>query len=110
MFMKFLFRSAMLCSALLLFGATTVLAQGSCTSCTTQSSTLALSATIDTAVQLVISTGPSGATVSGSAGVFAVSLGTVNGFGVGAPASGVTVALSGSGATYTTPIFVTPSF
>jgi hypothetical protein len=60
---------------------------------------------------LVISTGSGGAVVSdGGSGAYTVPFGTVNGLGVGTPAAGVTVATSGSGATYTTPISVTPNF
>jgi len=88
----------------------TAAAQGSCADCTTVSSNLTLSATAQTAIQLVISTN-GGATVSdGGSGAYTVPFGSVNGLGVGTPGSGVTVATSGSGATYTTPISVTPSF
>jgi hypothetical protein len=103
-------RFVVLCAALLVFGAASAYAQGSCTNCTTVNSNLTLSATAETAIELVIATGTSGATVSGSAGAYTVSFGNVNGLGLGTLAAGVSVAASGSGATYTTPIFVTPNF
>ena len=88
----------------------TAAAQGSCANCTTVSSNLNLSATAQTAIKLVISTN-GGVTVSDSgSGVYTVPFGSVNGLGVGTPDTGVAVAVTGSGATYTTPISVTPSF
>lgn len=81
---------------------------------TTASSDLAMGATVQTAVQLNISTSvaPAGAAVSGAAGSgeFTVSLGDVNGLGIGTPATGVSVVADSTGATYSTPINVTPVF
>lgn len=86
-------------------------AQGSCSNCSTVDASLTLSATAETAVTLTIATGPSGAAVEpDGAGAFSVSFGNVNGLGIGTPAANVTVKKSGGGATYTTPITVTPAF
>ena len=51
-------------------------------------------------------TASGGATVTGSNGVFSVSLGSVNGLGIFTPAPGVSVSKSSSGATYTTPVTI----
>jgi hypothetical protein len=56
---------------------------------------------------IAVQTSGGGATVSGTAGVYSVPFGNVNGLGLGTPASGVSVSRSSSGATYTTPINVT---
>jgi hypothetical protein len=87
-------------------------AQGPMVGVSTTTSELEMSATVQTAVQLNISTGSGGATVSGSnaTGLFSVSFGNVNGLGLGTPAAGVTVVTDGSGALYKTPINVTPVF
>ena len=87
-------------------------AQGPVVDSNTTTSELAMSATVQTAVQLNISTGSGGATVSGSnaTGLFSVSFGNVNGLGVGTPSAGVTVVTSGSGALYKTPINLTPMY
>lgn len=62
-------------------------------------------------ITIAIGTGSGGATVTnGGSGAFSVSFGNVNGLGIGTPASGVSVSTSPSGATYTTPITVTPTF
>lgn len=75
-------------------------------------SELAMSGTVQTAVQLNISTGSGGATVTGdnSTGLFSISFGNINGLGVGTPAAGVTVVSDGSGALYKTPINLTPLY
>jgi hypothetical protein len=108
------FRNTLRLSALLiamLMFAGMAAAQGSCTSCTTVNSNLTLSATAETAINLTIATGSGGATVSGSAGAYTVPFGSVNGLGIGTPASGVTLGtVDSTGAVYTTPIFVTPNF
>lgn len=97
--------------ALFLFAGNASAQTGSCTNCTSVSSNLTLSATVQTAIQLTIATGSGGATVTdGGSGAYTVSFGNVNGLGVGTLGSGVAVSTSGSGATYTTPISVTPSF
>jgi hypothetical protein len=110
MSLKNILRLGVLLAAMAIF-ATTAAAQGSCSSCTTVSSNLTLSATAETAIQLVISTGSGGATVTdGGSGAYTVPFGNVNGLGIGTPAAGINVSASGSGATYTTPINVTPNF
>lgn len=87
-------------------------AQGPVTNASSTSSELELTATVQTAVQLNISTGSGGATVSGSTstGLFAINFGNVNGLGVGSVASGVTVVADPSGALYKTPINLSPVY
>lgn len=74
--------------------------------------TLQMNANVVTAMSLTISqdTANSGATVNSDANDFWVDLGDVNGLGTGSPSSGVSVAVSSSYATYTTPINLTPNF
>ncbi|HBB86520.1 MAG TPA: hypothetical protein DC047_02765 [Blastocatellia bacterium] len=90
----------------------TAAAQGPVANLATTSAQLEMSATVQTAVQLNISTGSGGATVSGSnaTGLFAINFGSVNGLGIGTPASGVSVTADGSGALYKTPINLTPVY
>ncbi len=90
----------------------TAVAQGPAVGTNTTTSELAMSATVETAVQLNISTGAGGATVAGSTstGLFSISFGNVNGLGVGTPAAGITVVTDGSGALYKTPINLTPIY
>jgi hypothetical protein len=87
-------------------------AQGPVVGSSTTTSELEMSATVQTAVQLNISTGTGGATVSGSnsTGLFSVSFGNVNGLGLGTPAAGVSVVTDASGALYKTPINLTPVY
>lgn len=87
-------------------------AQGPVVNASTTTSELEMSATVQTAVQLNISTGSGGATVSGSnsTGLFSISFGNVNGLGLGTPAAGVSVVANGSGALYKTPINLTPLY
>lgn len=87
-------------------------AQGPVTNASSTSSELELTATVQTAVQLNISTILGGATVSGSTstGLFAINFGNVNGLGVGSVASGVTVVADPSGALYKTPINLSPVY
>jgi hypothetical protein len=89
----------------------TAFAQGTVIDNSETTAELGMSATAQTALTLDISTN-GGASVSGAAGSgeFTINLGNVNGLGVGTPASGVSVAVNGSGATYTTPITLTPIF
>jgi hypothetical protein len=61
-------------------------------------------------VSLTVQTATGGATVTGSAGVFSVSLGNVNGLGIGTPAAGVSKSISANGATYTTPVKLTVTY
>lgn len=97
--------------AAILVSANHALAQGSCSNCSTVDSNLTLTETAETAITLTINTGSGGATVSDDgSGAFSVFYGNVNGLGVGTTAAGVSVSTSVSGATYTTPIIVTPAF
>lgn len=87
-------------------------AQGPVIDAATTTSELTMTANVQTAVQLNISTGSGGATVSGSnaTGLFEVNFGNVNGLGIGTPSAGVTVVTDGSGALYKTPINLTPVY
>jgi hypothetical protein len=87
-------------------------AQGPALDASSTTSELEMSATVQTAVQLNLSTGAGGATVSGSnaTGLFSVSFGNVNGLGLGTPAAGVSVITDGSGALYKTPVNLTPVY
>lgn len=87
-------------------------AQGPVVDAGTTTSELEMTATVQTAVQLNLSTGSGGATVSGSnsTGLFSVSFGNINGLGLGSPAAGVTVVADASGALYKTPINLTPVY
>jgi hypothetical protein len=104
-------RFAFLLAALFAFGGSAH-AQGPALDAPTTTSELEMSATVQTAVQLNISTGTGGATVSGSnaTGLFSVSFGNVNGLGLGTPAAGVSVVADASGALYKTPINLTPVY
>jgi hypothetical protein len=74
-------------------------------------SNLEMSATVQTTVQLNISTSAApGATVGGSDGAFTIDFGNVNALGIGTPASGVTVSAGTGSALYTSPIVLTPVF
>ena len=97
--------------ALFLFTGTAA-AQGPLVDNSRSTSSLEMTATVQSAVQLNISTGNGGATMSGSnsTGIFNISFGNVNGWGVGTPTSGVTVAQDSSGALYKTPINLTPVY
>lgn len=90
----------------------TAAAQGPVVGTNTTTSELAMSASVETAVQLNISTGSGGATVAGSTstGLFSISFGNLNGLGVGTPTAGITVVTDGSGALYKTPINLTPIY
>ncbi|MET0645804.1 MAG: hypothetical protein ABW208_04235 [Pyrinomonadaceae bacterium] len=98
-------------AALFVFGGAAY-AQGPVVDASSTTSELEMSATVQTAVQLNISTGAGGATVSGSnaTGLFSVSFGNVNGLGLGTPAAGVSVVSDASGALYKTPINLTPVY
>lgn len=104
-------RFAFLLAAFFTFGVAAH-AQGPVLGATTTTSELEMSATVQTAVQLNISTGAGGATVSGSnaTGLFSVSFGNVNGLGLGTPAAGITVVADASGALYKTPVNLTPLY
>jgi hypothetical protein len=104
-------RFAVLLAALFVFGGAAY-AQGPVTGAATTTSELEMSATVQTAVQLNVSTGAGGATVSGSnaTGLFSLSFGNINGLGLGTPAAGVSVVADASGALYKTPINLTPVY
>jgi hypothetical protein len=106
-----LVRLALATMALFVFAAIAS-AQGPVINNNTTTSELQMNATVQTAVQLNISTGSGGATVSGSnsTGLFSVEFGNINGLGLGTPASGVSVVADGSGALYKTPINLTPVY
>ncbi|HEV2913744.1 MAG TPA: hypothetical protein VGX92_10740 [Pyrinomonadaceae bacterium] len=108
---RFPLRFGVLLAALFAFGGAAY-AQGPVINGSSTTSELEMSATVQTAVQLNISTGAGGATVSGSnsTGLFSVSFGNVNGLGLGTPAAGVSVVANGSGALYKTPINLTPIY
>ena len=117
MFSYLPFRLAVLVVALLVFSGTAA-AQGTQGPSTTSPSysVLTLSATAQTALQIDITAGAGGATVTGatqenSTGAFSLSFGNVNGLGIGTPSSGITMTTRDSGgALYTTPITLTPYF
>lgn len=104
-------RFAVLFASLFIFAGTAA-AQGPVQNAGTTSSELEMSATVQTALQLNISTGSGGATVSGSnaTGLFSIAFSNVNGLGMGTPAAGVTVVADASGALYKTPINLTPVY
>jgi hypothetical protein len=105
------FRFAALLAALFVCGGAAY-AQGPKVDVATTTSELEMSATVQTAVQLNISTGSGGATVSGSnaTGLFSLSFSNINGLGLGTPGSGVSVVADASGALYKTPINLTPVY
>ncbi|HUS11544.1 MAG TPA: hypothetical protein VMZ30_13845 [Pyrinomonadaceae bacterium] len=105
-------RYSFILAALFLFAGTAA-AQGPVVDNNTTTSNLEMTATVQTAVQLNISTGTGGATVSGSnsTGLFSISFGNVNGLGVGnTQNANITVVADGSGALYKTPINLTPVY
>lgn len=89
-----------------------VAAQGPQANTNTTSAELEMTANVQTAVQLNISTGQGGATVSGSeaSGLFNISFGDVNGLGTGVAAAGISVSADSNGALYKTPINLTPIY
>lgn len=104
-------RFAFALAALFVFGGAAY-AQGPVVDASTTTSELEMSATVQTAMQLNISTGSGGATVSGSnaTGLFSLSFGNINGLGLGTPAAGVSVVADASGALYKTPVNLTPVY
>ena len=111
MSLKDFLRYAFVVAALCVF-AGTVAAQGPVFDTDTTTSNLEMTATVQTAVQLNISTGAGGATVSGNSatGLFSIAFGNVNGLGLGTPTAGVTVVTDSTGALYKTPINLTPVY
>lgn len=87
-------------------------AQGPVSNNNITTSELEMTANVQTAVRLEISTGSGGATVSGSnlTGLFSVNFGDINGLGHGTPAAGVSVDVDASGALYKTPVNLTPVY
>jgi hypothetical protein len=89
----------------------TASAQGPVNNASTTTSHLAVTATFQSALQLDITTAVgTGVTIGGSAGIYTLDLGNVNGLGIGTPATHVTRTAVSGGFTYTTPIVLTPSF
>jgi len=90
----------------------TAAAQGTVFDSTSTFSNLAMTATVQTALNLEISTHASGAAVTGTAGsgAFGINLGNVNGLGLGTPSTNVTKAAVTGGFLYTTPITLTASY
>lgn len=86
--------------------------QGPVSNNSTTTSNLEMTATVQTAVQLNISTGTGGATVTAdnSTGLFSVAFGNVNGLGLGTLTTGVSVSADATGAFYKTPINLTPVY
>lgn len=97
--------------ALFVFAGTAA-AQGTVYDASSTFSTLTMTATVQTALNLDISTHGSGATVTGTAGsgAFGLDFGNVNGLGLGTPASNVSKAAVTGGFLYTTPIVLTASY
>ena len=85
-------------------------AQGPVNDAAVTTSNLAMSATFQTALQLDIATATAGSTVGGSAGVYTLGFGTVNGLGLGNPGTNITRTAVSGGQMYTTPIKLTPSY
>lgn len=98
--------------AAIFFCAGNAAAQGPVSNNNTTTSQLQMTATVQTAVQLNISTAASGATVSGNnaTGLFSVAFSNVNGLGLGTPAAGVSVSADATGALYKTSINLTPVY
>ncbi len=111
MLIKDFLRYSLVFAALFVFAGTAA-AQGPVSDNNTTTSNLEMTATVQTAVQLNISTGTGGATVNGnnSTGLFSITFGNVNGLGLGTPTAGVTVTVDASGALYKTPINLTPVY
>src|SRR5690349_17330907 len=106
------FLQSVVFSTILLTGTGIVFAQSGPAIGTSTTSELEMTANVQTAVQLNISTANSGATVAGSnsTGLFTLNFGNVNGLGLGTPTSGVSVSVDSTGATYSTPIRLTPVY
>lgn len=100
------------CVLISLFGAGGVRATTSAFNTSSVAPTLAVSATVQTAVSLTLATGTSGtpcALSPGGGGDFNISFGNVNGLGVGTPTCG-SVTSTGSNATYATSYQLTASY
>src|ERR1044071_781161 len=105
-------RFTVLLAALLVFAGTAAAQSGPVIDVGTTNSQLEMSAEVQTALQLNISTGTGGATVSGdnATGLFTIDFGVVNGLGLGTPSAGVVVVADATGALYKTPINLTPVY
>ena len=103
------FRYGFLLTALFLF-AGTASAQGPVNGAAVTTSNLAVSATLQSALQLDIATATAGSTVGGSAGIYTLGFGNVNGLGIGTLGTNITRTSVSGGYMYTTPIKLTPSF
>jgi hypothetical protein len=100
---------------LLALSTRTGFAATSATATNALATTLNVSVNVQTAVQLTIATGTGGlgtpCTVSaGGGGDFSISLGNINGLGVGTPTCGGVQAVTASNATYATNYQITPSY
>jgi len=76
---------------------------------------LNLTATIQTAIQIDISTASGGGTVIGgtgasSTGVFSIDFGNLNGLGLGSPAPGISTSVQSDGVLYSSPVTLRPYF
>jgi hypothetical protein len=87
-------------------------AQGTVYNTSPSTSNLAISATVQSALNLDISSDVAGVTVGGTAGsgTFTLDFGNVNGLGLGTPSANVTKTAVSGGFLYTTPITLTPNF
>lgn len=97
--------------ALFVFAGTAA-AQGTVYNTASTTSTLTMTATVETALNLEISAHGSGAAVTGTAGsgVYGLNFGPVNGLGLGTPTANVTKTPATGGFLYTTPIVLTASY
>jgi hypothetical protein len=104
-------RFAMLLAALFVFAGIAA-AQGPVTSSNSTTSELEMTANVNTALQLNISTGNGGATVNGNnaTGLFSINFGAVDGLGLTTPSAGISVVKDGAGALYKSPINLTPVY
>lgn len=71
---------------------------------------LSINATLETAITLEISDNTSGVNGTGTPSAFIVNLGTIDGLGLGTPATGVSVSADSGGAVWTTPVDMTATF
>jgi hypothetical protein len=96
--------------AALFLCAGTASAQGPVNGATTTTSNLAVSATLQSALQIDIATATAGSAVGGSLGIYTLDFGSVNGLGIGTPGTNITRTSVSGGYMYTTPIKLTPSY
>jgi hypothetical protein len=105
------FRLLVLAAAVFAFAGIAA-AQGTVYNTSPSTSNLAVSATVQSALNLDISSDVAGVTVGGTAGsgTFTLDFGNVNGLGLGTPSANVTKTAVSGGFLYTTPITLTPNF